>query len=140
MRVVIDTNVFVSSLSSKSKFHWVIKLLIEGQFQLCVSAEIFLEYEEKLKEKYSQGVANSFLNSLKELPNVVYIESFYHWNLIQKDPDDNKFADCSVASNAHYLVSNDRHFAVLKQNQFPPINIITLEEFETIILLANLLP
>jgi predicted nucleic acid-binding protein len=37
------------------------------------------------------------------------------------DQDDEKFADCAIVSNADYLVTNDRHFEVLKTIQFPII-------------------
>ena len=130
MKLVIDTNAIISSVSSKSKYHWLIQWLRTGEYQLCVSSEIYLEYEEKLKEKYNPIVAESFLNSLKELPNVIHTEVFYNWNLISEDPDDNKFVDCAVASNVNFIVTNDRHFNVLKTIDFPPIRVIPLEDFE----------
>jgi uncharacterized protein len=130
MKLVIDTNAIISSLSSKSKYHWLIQWLRAGEYQLCVSSEIYLEYEEKLKEKYNPVVAEAFLNSLKELPNVIYTEVFYNWHLIHEDPDDNKFVDCAVASNVNFVVTNDRHFNILKTINFPSIKVITLEEFE----------
>jgi len=40
---------------------------------------------------------------------------YYNFNLITEDEDDNKFVDCVIASNAIFLVSNDRHFQVLKK-------------------------
>jgi putative PIN family toxin of toxin-antitoxin system len=131
MRVVVDTNILVASLSSKSKYHWIIQALREGKFELCVTAEIYLEYEEILKQKYNPIVADAFLNSLKELQNVLLIDVFYNWNLIESDKDDNKFADCAVAGNADFLITNDRHYNILKTIGFPPINVISLEEFNS---------
>ncbi len=49
-------------------------------------------------------------------------------NLIPEDPDDNKFVDCAFAANAHYLVSNDKHYDVLKQREFPQINVLTIQQ------------
>ena len=132
MRLVIDTNILVASLSSKSKYHWIIQALREGKFELCVTEEIYLEYEEILKQKYNVVVANAFLNSLKELSNVIQTDIFYKWLLIQSDPDDDKFVDCAVAGNVDFLVTNDRHYNVLKTIGFPPINVISLEKFEEI--------
>lgn len=57
----------------------------------------------------------------------------YFWNLISADPEDNKFADCALAGNADYLVTNDSHFNVLKQLPFPRINVINIDEFLEII-------
>ena len=31
-----------------------------------------------------------------------------------KDPDDNKYCDCAIAGNAKYLVTEDKHFQILK--------------------------
>lgn len=131
MRVVVDTNILVASLSSKSKYHWIIQALREGKFELCVTEDIYLEYEEILKQKYNPIVADAFLNSLKELQNVLLIDVFYNWNLIESDKDDNKFADCAVAGNADFLITNDRHYNILKTIGFPPINVISLEEFNS---------
>jgi putative PIN family toxin of toxin-antitoxin system len=49
IRAIIDTNVLVSALSSKSKNHWLVELLLEEQIELFVTEEILLEYEEILK-------------------------------------------------------------------------------------------
>ena len=44
-------------------------------------------------------------------------------NLIQLDSDDNKFVDCCITANAQYIVSNDRHFDILKHIEFPHVNV-----------------
>ncbi len=64
IKVVIDTNVLVSALSSKSVHHWLIRALLNERFQLFVTDEIVLEYEEVLRAKYSETVANNFLRQL----------------------------------------------------------------------------
>ena len=51
------------------------------------------------------------------------------FELITQDPDDNKFVDCAIAANASYVVTNDHHFDVLKGLNYPPIDVIKLEEF-----------
>ena len=50
-------------------------------------------------------------------------------NLISVDPDDNKFVDCAVAANAKFVVTDDGHFDLLKQIDFPKVNIIGLDDF-----------
>lgn len=49
-----------------------------------------------------------------------------------KHQDDEKFADCAVASNVDYLVTNDKHFEVLKRIDFPIIQVVNDKEFEVI--------
>ena len=129
IKTVIDTNVLVSALSTKSIYHWLVDLLLDEKIELYVTEEILLEYEEILKSKYSETVASNFLVSLRELPNVYYGHVYFRWNLIS-DPDDNKFVDCYIASGAQYLISHDTHFSVLKSIMFPKVNIVRIEEFE----------
>jgi len=130
MKVVIDTNVLVSALSSKSIHHWLIQALLDEQFQLFVTDEILMEYEEILKSKYSETVADNFLIALNELPNVYFARVYFYWNLITGDPDDNKFVDCYVAAGALYLISHDAHFSILKSISFPKVNLLTIAEFK----------
>ena len=131
IKIVIDTNVMVSSLSRHSAYHWLVAGLIDGRFDLYVTTEILFEYEEILKTKYSESVANNFLIALKELPNVHFVQVYYRWRLL-KDADDNKFTDCYVAANAEYLLTHDAGFKTLKTLPFPVIRVISLDEFKVL--------
>jgi putative PIN family toxin of toxin-antitoxin system len=132
MKVVVDTNVLVASLSQKSQYHWLVRQILDGKFDLYITDEIVLEYEEVLNQKYSYTVANNFIAALKELPNVYFTQVYFRWKLLP-DEDDNKFADCAIVANVNYLVTHDRHFNVLKQTEFPRINIITIDELKEIL-------
>ncbi|MGH7494195.1 MAG: PIN domain-containing protein [bacterium] len=46
MRAVIDTNVFIESLSRSSPYQAIFQKLVDGGFSICVSTSILLEYEE----------------------------------------------------------------------------------------------
>jgi uncharacterized protein len=133
IKIVIDTNVFVASLSSKSSFHWLIENLIDEKFDLLVTTEILLEYEEILKRKYSLSVVENFLRALRDLPNVSQIDVRYKWRLIIADEDDDKFVDLAIAGNANFLITNDKHFNVLKSVDFPHVVTLTLKNFEQIL-------
>lgn len=132
MKVVIDTNVLVSSLSRKSMYHWLIQHLLAGTYDLFITDEIMLEYEEVLTQKYNLSVAYNFLTALRELPNVHFAHIYFRWSLLS-DEDDNKFLDCAVAANVDYIITHDRGFNVLKRVSFPKVNIITIPEFEKFI-------
>lgn len=97
-----------------------------------VTDDIVFEYEEVLRNKYSNDVATNFLIALKELPNVNFSHVFFKWNLIS-DPDDNKFVDCYVASGADYLLSHDVHFSVLRTVPFPKVDVVSILEFRGIL-------
>ena len=70
---------------------------------------------------------------LLESKNVISITPYYKWNLITTDPDDNKFVDCALNAGVDYIVTNDHHFNVLKALGFPPIKIIDIETFKSIL-------
>lgn len=73
------------------------------------------------------------MQALEDRSNVQPINVSFKWNLIYPDMDDNKFVDCAVASNADYLVTNDKDYNPLKRLPFPKLEILKIEEFITIL-------
>lgn len=128
LRVVLDTNVVLNALSPKLPYRDILRNLLSGKYELCVSTEILLEYEEKIAEFYNHTTATLLLDTFSMSNHVYKKEVFFRFNVIA-DLDDNKFLDCTFASNAHYLVSDDRAFRVLKNLDFPKIEVLTLDEF-----------
>jgi predicted nucleic acid-binding protein len=51
MTVVIDCNIFVMCLTSNSHYHLIYQALVTGKFNLAVSVDIMLEYEEVIQRK-----------------------------------------------------------------------------------------
>lgn len=130
MRIVLDINVLLISLPVGKKYRPIYDALKAGVFTLLITNEILTEYEEKIGEKTRPEIAQNVVRLLLNLPNVERISNiYYRWNLIINDPDDNKYTDCAVAANATYVVSDDAHFRVLKQTPFPPLNLLTSDEF-----------
>lgn len=109
MRVVIDTNCLIASIPPKGKYYWLYESFRNGQFEWLISNEILMEYLEKLTDIYSENTALVVYSIFSTSPRVNFTEPYYKWQLIQADPDDNKFADLSVAGDADYLVTNDKH-------------------------------
>ncbi len=129
IKIVLDTNILIAIIGTKSPFRWIFDKIIAGKFILCISNEILFEYQEILERKTNQEVAYNLTQFLTIHPFVVKTEIFYQFQLISEDEDDNKFVDCAIAANAVCLVSNDKHFKVLKMVEFPKVNILTLAEF-----------
>ncbi len=129
LKIVLDTNALLRSISRRSSFAIVLDKLHEGDYELWVSNDILLEYEEKIADIFSKETAELVLGALALLPNVKKVDIHYHLFLISTDNDDNKFSDCAFAGNVHYLVTNDKHFNVLSSISFPSINVISLEKF-----------
>lgn len=128
-RVVLDTNCLLASLSSRSENFRVWRALHEGVYTLCVSNEILSEYEEIIARKANKTVAENVINALVDSDYVEFVDPQFHLGLIEADPDDNKFVDCAFAANATFIVSNDKHFDILKDITFPKISVLKLQGF-----------
>ncbi|MDX1942105.1 MAG: putative toxin-antitoxin system toxin component, PIN family [Saprospiraceae bacterium] len=133
MNVVIDTNCLIASIPPRNPSYWLYLAFRQQAFDWVISNEIMLEYEEQIADFYSPYTADLVLNILLTSSNVLLSEPFIRWNLINDDPDDNKFADLAISANAHYLVTNDRHFQALKQLPFPTVTVVSLDEFKIIL-------
>jgi uncharacterized protein len=133
MKAIIDTNCLVASIPPKNPEYWLYKAFRNKAFDWVIGNEILLEYEEILSDFYSPYTADLVLNILLTSSNIIRAEPFTRWQLITIDPDDNKFADLAISSNAHYLVTNDHHFDVLKELPFPTVKVVSLDEFKEIL-------
>lgn len=134
MRIVLDTNCLLASLSKRGAYFNVWRSLQEGKYTLCISNEILEEYEEIIAQKTNPVIASNVIQTLLNAPSVELINAFFRFELIQKDPDDNKFVDCAIAGNATFVVSNDSHFDILKEIDFPKLILKSLQDFSAMLL------
>ena len=131
-KIVLDTNILLVSVSKKSKYRWIFDDFLNEKFILCVTTDILMEYEEIIARNMTQQIAKVVMQIIENAVNVEYVTRYYKWNLIKNDPDDNKFADCAIMANAQYLVTNDKHFNILREINFPKINVLNIDEFKEI--------
>ena len=132
MKIVLDTNILLVSISPRSPYHWVFRNLIDENYILCVTTDILEEYEEIIGRHMGFKVANFVLQIIESAINVELVTKYFRWDLISQDPDDNKFVDCAIASNARFIVSNDKHFNILSKIEFPKVEVISLDDFSKI--------
>jgi uncharacterized protein len=132
-KIVLDTNVLLVSISSKSKLHWIFKNLLKGNYILCVTTDILAEYAEIIELHMGTLASENALGVIENLPNVEFITNYYKFNLL-KDEDDNKFVDCYISANADFIVTHDSDFNLLKNIDFPKVSIINSTEFQDILL------
>ena len=130
MRIVLDTNCLIQSIPQKSPFRPVWESFLSGENTLCVSNEIIEEYMEILQRLTDERTAALVIKTIVESPFVEFIIPYYQFHLITIDPDDNKFVDCAIAAAARYVVTNDRHYDVLRMKKtFPTVEVINLIDF-----------
>lgn len=109
IRVVVDTNVFVSSFFGGNP-RKIIDLWKTGQITLCLSRPIIDEYINVLSR---MGLQNE--RELEELLSlfahgyhVLFTSKTPNLSIVEKDPDDDKFIECAVALNSKHIISGDK--------------------------------
>ena len=71
LTAVIDTNVLLAAISSRSPYRLILDALFDGLYDAYVSTDVLLEYNEKIAEFFDKGVAEDILGGLLLLPNVI---------------------------------------------------------------------
>jgi len=110
MRLVLDTNVFVSGVFFTGPPHEILRAWKTGRLRLVVSKEILEEYyrvAETLAERHP-GVELSPVLDLVTL-NSEIVEAPPLPEPVCEDPDDDMFLACAIASGAKLIVSGDKH-------------------------------
>ena len=133
MKIVVDTNILLVCISPRSAANWFWQDILAGDFEVYVTTEILFEYDEIIGREMGKEVANAALDLLSELPNVHHIQKYYAWQLIEADPDDDKFADCAIAAGVQYLVSNDKHLSEFQKYPYFKIQWIKLDDFKALL-------
>jgi len=133
MKIVLDTNCLVVCLPATSPYHCLWQAFRNKQITLCYTTDIINEYNEVMLRFYPQTFVNDVINELLLSLNVKKTDNYYKWNLIYTDPDDNKFVDCALNAGVDFIVTNDKHFNILKKIGFPKLNIVDIESFIKII-------
>ena len=131
--IVLDTNALLMSLPRKSPYNPIFQAFLNGKIKLLIDNGILNEYVEIIGERSDPIVAQNVGELIANSPHVIRPYITTKWLLIPQDPDDDKFVDCAVAGGADYLVTNDKHFNVLKTTPFPPVNVVNIDTFLAIV-------
>lgn len=132
MRIVIDTNVFISATFWKGDSFKIIEKVENKEIELIISQEIIEEYSNVLnyeeirsKVKINELETNFILRELVE--NSIIVVPKIKFDIIKTDSDDNKFIDVAVEGNVDYIVSQDKDLLDIKE--FQGIKIVKPVEF-----------
>lgn len=131
IKVVIDTNIFISGTLWKGQPHKVLNLWSQGFLRLVVTHEIVAEYE---------AVFNRLLNHQPELVSEIIKTVKIHAEYVQpitipkntcRDPNDEMFLAAALSSKTNYIISGDKDLLIL--NRVLDLNILSTRQFlETI--------
>ena len=115
LRVVIDTNIYISAIFWNGKPREVIDLGRDGKIMIFTSLDIENEIAGKLKTtfKLAEEDVNQILLDFSTFTLPIRINK--QLIVVQDDPDDNKFIECALECKANYIISGDRHLLNLKE-------------------------
>ena len=133
-KIVLDTNCLLMSLPKISPYRMIWNDFLAGKLILCVTNEIVEEYLEIIEQKTTAEIANNVVSVILSQKNVEFVTPYYKMHLIQADEDDNKFVDCAFTAGASCIVSNDAHFKILNEINFPKIYVLRIKEFMNLLL------
>jgi putative PIN family toxin of toxin-antitoxin system len=128
MKVILDTNVFVSGVFFSGPPYRILEAWRDGKIQLVMSQEI-LDEHRRVGESLAEQFPNVELQSMLELITI-NAELFSVQNLpepVCKDPDDDKFLACALASKCKVIISGDKN--LLKVSGFHGIRVIRPRDF-----------
>ena len=103
------------------------------RLQALWSNEIIEEYSEVLSRNISSSISEAIIYAILTRPNVIRKDPHFSFSLIETDKDDNKFVDCAIAANAKCIVTEDKHFKVLKTISFPKVEVVGIDELKGIL-------
>jgi putative PIN family toxin of toxin-antitoxin system len=137
MRVVADSNTYISALMFGGKPEQLLRLAQENEFQLVISEPILAELADVIKRKFpGSGERTSIgLSRIRATAQIVYPRIAISEC---SDPDDNRILEAAVEGNADFIVSGDKHLLIM--NPFRGIEICTVNDFLPHLALTNLRP
>jgi hypothetical protein len=127
VKVVIDTNVFVSSVFGGLP-RQVVGLWMGGRLTLCLSEPIVTEYQRVLREigAVSEAEERALIEAFASGEGVLYTAAPLVIEDVSPDPDDDKFLECALELEAEFVVSGDSD--LLELGSYMGIPILTPRE------------
>lgn len=128
MRVVIDTNIFVSSFFGGNP-QKIIDLWRKEKITLCLSKDILDEYIEVLQRigLGGEGEIEELLSLFAKGFNMLFTTKTPKIRAVKDDPDDDKFIECAVALKAEVIITGDRSIEAVRE--YMGIKILTPQQF-----------
>ena len=128
MRVILDTNVFVSGVFFSGPPYQILEAWRDSRFRLVISQDILDEYRRVGEILSSQFPAIDLWPIIELVTNEAEI---YPSHAMPKpvcdDPDDDKFIVCAITAKCKMIVSGDKH--LLKVSGLNGIDVIKPREF-----------
>lgn len=127
MRVIADTNIYVSALEFGGQPKRLLDIARDGLVELRISPPILNEISRILRDKFrwppeqveeTRALISSFTRP---------VEPAQELNVVKDDPADNRVLECALASGSRAVISGDRH--LLRIGRHEGIEIVKVSDF-----------
>jgi putative PIN family toxin of toxin-antitoxin system len=128
MRIVLDTNVYISGILFGGNSKVIIDLILEGKLELFITEEIIKEINDVLRRPkfdFSPEIVRHIVSEIDLISKIV-IPKIKH-NIVERDFNDNIIIDCAIECNADCIVTGDNDLLVIKN--FKGIEILNPKDF-----------
>jgi putative PIN family toxin of toxin-antitoxin system len=128
VRVVVDTNVFISGFFFRGPPYQILQAWSENKIEVVLSPEILIEYK-RAGEEFSGSAPDPDLNAFLRLltTKAIVVSTRQLPNKICKDPDDDKFLAAALSGGAKVITSGDK--ALLAVSGYRAIEVLRPRDF-----------
>jgi putative PIN family toxin of toxin-antitoxin system len=135
MKVVVDTNIFISAVMSvDGAARQVLRLCLEGTLQPLMSNALAAEYEDVSnrpglfdRSVITPGMREELLDAF--MANCTWVAIYYLWRPNSRDEADNHVIELAVAGGAEVIVTTNKRDFNAAELLFPKLRIRTAAEF-----------
>ncbi len=133
MKVVLDTNVWLSAIFWTGEAYKLIEEIEDKKINVIITEEIILEISNVLNKetKFQRFIKNRKLTIVDLIRTIIYMSKLIisksKLNIIKEHNEDNKILEAGIDGNVDYILSYDNH--LLKVKEYKGIKIITPTEF-----------
>jgi len=126
MRIILDTNVFISSFATRGLCHSVFELCLD-RFEIVICSALIKEIRIGLKEKLKlpELFIAETLNYLSE--NATSFEVNNVLSGVCRDPEDDHIIALAESAGVNYIITGDQDLLILKI--FGSTQIVTPRQF-----------
>jgi len=127
-KVVLDTNILISSVGWKGNPEKIFEEIIKGTIELIISYGQFDEISRVLeysKFDFTKEQKSRLKNLILEI--ATFVSPKEKITTIKEDCEDNLILESAIAGKADYIVSGDEH--LLKLRNFRDIKILNARQF-----------
>jgi putative PIN family toxin of toxin-antitoxin system len=128
MKIVLDTNVFITGIFFGGPPSQILQSWRKSQIKIVLTEQILEEYQ-RVGEELSAKYPSINIEPIIELFTIFgeFVEAKGIAETICEDPDDNKFIECAIASKSKLIVSGDKH--LLKISGYKEVEVLKPRQF-----------